>query len=94
MELFVCDMCSYESKFKHNYNNHLKTQKHVDNEKKIGVKCILCNVYCKTKGNLTNHMKWCKQKSSNDSNIVKQLVNKVNELRTKIKENELTFNTF
>lgn len=91
-----CDICNYKTDFPQNYEKHVKTSKHINNEKKFTHACKQCDNKFSNKKNLDEHEEKCLLKKLNFTEIIikdleinnKQLENKNIELENKNKEAE------
>ena len=64
MAKYICKLCNYSTKRKHDYNKHLKTKKHI-NSNKIFI-CECGKVY-KYNSGLSKHKNKCKYNKISDS---------------------------
>ena len=60
---YTCEKCVYNTYKLYDYNRHLSTKKHLDNQNvdlNSSLECLICNQQYKTQSGLWKHNKICK----------------------------------
>lgn len=81
---YTCEKCVYNTYKLYDYNRHLSTKKHLDNQNvdlNSSLECLICNQQYKTKSGLWKHNKICKPVEPIIKNEVVIVENKQPELQ-------------
>jgi len=64
--MYICNICNIQTKRLNDYNNHLKTKKHLKNAKELS--CCYCNKIFNNKYSAIRHQeKFCKMKTNEEN---------------------------
>jgi len=83
----ICKCCDYKTSHQANFNKHIKTAKHIDNEKKNEDKpysCKYCGKKYKYKQSISKHIKYSctKNKDEDLKELVRLLNNQIDQQKT------------
>ena len=86
--MYNCNICNYDTDKKSNYNKHLITQKHLNNDKNIKY-CSLCDIIYSNNANYKRHY----NRIHNLNNLKNNVIYKKNNINNKDNTNNKDINT-
>ena len=91
--MYLCEYCNYETSYKHHYDKHLTSKKHLKNtgqspKNTIYYSCKQCNKKYKTRSGLWKHESKCLEQEIIESQL-SNVERKVEKKEKEIGNNEL-----